>query len=489
MKELRIVRTLLDEMNNDIRYCHWKSNQHFSDALLGIDDLDILIDRTQYLELLNILNKLEFKHFYTPSERTYVGIEDYLGFDYETGKIIHLHLHSQLVIGEKHLKGFQVPFEEKILKNRRWDSEYNAYLSSEYDELLLLIIRLGMKARLRDCFKKVSAEKNTAYEFCWLKERCPDFCNILDEEDSLSNRLKILIKKTYTNGFTWSTSYKIKRCLYKEWLCYSQGSGLYNSIKRHKREFQRIISEIKKRYLHTKNSFLRRRSATGGILIAFLGSDGAGKSSTIKEIHKWLIKVVDVRCFYLGSGDGNSSLLRAPLKILKVLAQKLGILKITNNFNDANLHEKNKTNKTIGLARKVWIYTLSRERIKKLVSARRCRTRGYVVITDRYPQSEFSGLCDGPKLNNQKGLCASKEAESFRIAKLSPPDLAIKLIVSPEVAQSRKPGEIDLETSKNLTERIQMIQFSEQTKIVEIDANQSQEEVILNVKKAIWQNI
>lgn len=228
MEELKIVRSLLNEMNKTIAYCHWKSNQHFSDALIDVDDLDILIDRRQYYRLQNILGDLGFKHFYTPKARTYIGIEDFLGFDYTTGAIVHLHLHSQLVIGEKHLKGFHIPIEQRILENRRWDENYNAYFSSEYDELLLLILRLGMKARVRDRLKKNSTDKKTIAEFEWLRKRCPEFCENIAREESLTEELKSLIIKIYQEGINWSTSYKLKRILYKQWACYSQGSGSYN---------------------------------------------------------------------------------------------------------------------------------------------------------------------------------------------------------------------------------------------------------------------
>ena len=291
--------------------------------------------------------------------------------------------------------------------------------------------------------------------------------------------------KEVDNGdIKWSIVTKLKSYLYKDIACYSQGCATYNTCKRTYRELGRVILEIKKRYLKSKNTFTRRRPATGGITIAFLGSDGAGKSSTIKAIREWLFQFMDVRYFYLGSGDGNSSLLRSPLKFALKIAQKRGFVKKSNNFSDSSLGEVK--NKKLGKIRKLWVYLLSAERIKKLISANRCRTRGFIVLTDRYLQSEFDGLCDGPRIRNEKGIAATKEAEAFRIAKLCPPDLVIKMIVPPEVAAERKPGEINIETSRSLTERVQKLQFSERTKCVEIDSAQMQEKVWLDVKREIW---
>lgn len=483
-KELGVVRALLDRFNSEINYCHWKSNQHFSDALIGVDDLDILIDREQYGKVTAILQELKYKRFYIPDARTYVGIEDYIGFDYETGKMVHLHLHSQLVVGEKHLKGFLLPIEYWVLKNRRWDNQYEVYFSSAYDELLLLIIRIGMKIRKRDVLKRRIIDGGTKREFEWLKEQCPDFVEYVTKQEWLSERIQSIISLIYKNEANWIKATQLKRYLYRDISCYSQGIGIYNTAKRNWREFERIILEIKKRYIKSKYTFTRRRSATGGITIAFLGSDGAGKSSTIDAIYKWLFQFMDVRLVYLGSGDGNSSLLRAPFKIALKIAQDIGIVKKSNNFSDSSLSE-NKSKK-VGFARRVWVYLLSLERIKKLTVASRCRTRGFIVLTDRYLQSEYEGLCDGPRISHIHGLAAETEKKAFRIAKLCPPDLAIKMIVPPEVAVERKPGEINIETSRNLTERVKNIRFSEKTKCVEIDSAQEQEKVWLDVKRAIW---
>lgn len=487
-QELQIVRSLLNRFNESIRYCHWKSNQHFSDALAGIDDLDILIDRKQYGDVVKILSDLNFKRFYIPASRMYVGIEDYLGFDPETGKIIHLHLHSQLMLGEKHLKGIHFPIEDCLLVKRRWDEKNQVYMSSYFDELLLLILRTGIKIRKRNIMTRKVLGGSSTKEYLWLREKCADFELQLEQVEWLSDHIKHIVKDIYMTEFSWLKCMRLKMCIYSDLAVYSRGSGLSNTIERNKREWQRVVMELKKKSGKTNYSFLRRRLATGGMTIAFLGSDGAGKSSSIKEIYTWLNKMMDVRYFYLGSGDGPVSVLRAPIKIALKVAQALGIVKKSNNFKEDITPNKTRNNR-LSFARKVWIYTLSRERITRLKQANRCRMRGFIVLTDRYPQSEFEGACDGMRLAGQKGLAARKEEESFRIASLCPPDLVVKLIVSPKVACDRKPGEIDPETSAMLTERIKEIKFSEKTAIVQIDSDQPQEKVWLDIKNAIWNNL
>ena len=121
--ELRVVRALIDRLNEEnINYCHWKSNEHVRDAFRGIDDIDMLIGQEDILRLNTILNQLGYKRFRLPDARTYIGIEDYLGYDQDTGKFVHLHLHYQLTLGEKFLKGYQFPYAKTVLERRIFES-------------------------------------------------------------------------------------------------------------------------------------------------------------------------------------------------------------------------------------------------------------------------------------------------------------------------------------------------------------------------------
>ena len=92
-----------------IKYCHWKSNEHLEEGLIGITDLDVLIEKEKYNEISSILMKLGFKRGKSIFYLSYPSIEDYIGFDEETGKMIHLHLHYELMIGKKFIKGVRLP--------------------------------------------------------------------------------------------------------------------------------------------------------------------------------------------------------------------------------------------------------------------------------------------------------------------------------------------------------------------------------------------
>ena len=92
-----------------VSYCHWKSNEHLRPGTLGETDLDILVDRESASQVVQMLAETGYKRMAAVPARSYVGIEDYLALDQSSGRLIHLHLHYRLVLGEKFLKGYRVP--------------------------------------------------------------------------------------------------------------------------------------------------------------------------------------------------------------------------------------------------------------------------------------------------------------------------------------------------------------------------------------------
>ena len=115
-----------------------------------------------------------------------------------------------------------------------------------------------------------------------------------------------------------------------------------------------------------------------------------------------------------------------------------------------------------------------------------------VVVFDRLPQTQFPGLNDGPQLSawldssvRPLRRAAEIEREAYRSAELCPPDLVVKLQVSPEVALARKPA-TPAEKLRRKVEIVRTLRYPQTTRVLEVDANRSAEEVLLQVKCAIW---
>jgi len=112
------------------------------------------------------------------------------------------------------------------------------------------------------------------------------------------------------------------------------------------------------------------------------------------------------------------------------------------------------------------------------------------VLGDRYPQNQIMGCNDGPLLDHlsasSSGLLrfvADHERAVYQSAAERPPDLIIKLAVSPEVARERKP-EMSIKQFEERAAAIESLDFD--TDVVVVDAEQSLEDVLLEVKRHIW---
>lgn len=468
-------------------YCHWKSNEHLAEALEGDTDLDVLFDPAQRVQLEMVLDECGLKRFRSTPLMQYNAIEDFIGFDMETAKIWHLHTHYRMTLGEKHLKGYTVnPWGKLILDNRRKD-ESGIYCSAYEDELILLLVRMAMKLRWRDNGRRIG--KDDKKEMSWLLERidrtvienrAKQFVGV--EASSEIIRLlngKELVKKGQLR--------KLHKLLLKELKLFTGYSSFGSWWMRHKREWFWLVGGIKRR--RGINSFVanRRVSPNGGNVIAFLGCDGAGKSTTLAYIKKELNKKLDVATIYFGSGDGSSSLLRKPMKMV---AKKVGGKGLGHSVEKEYSEKKKITFKSrlYSIAKILWAVTLAKEKKAKIKDQTKARNNGLIVLTDRYPQTLYAGCSDGPLLSKYegKGLMGKIAAWEYRIyafAALNPPDLTVKLIVPTEVAIERKPEMTaeEIETKKKI---VMGLNLSDNTLVV--DTSRPFEVTRAEILEAIW---
>src|SRR5574341_378378 len=69
---LRVLKDLFARLHDaDIRYCHWKSNEHLDASLVGTTDVDVLVDRRAIVPFTRILGQSHFKRFVVKPGRGY----------------------------------------------------------------------------------------------------------------------------------------------------------------------------------------------------------------------------------------------------------------------------------------------------------------------------------------------------------------------------------------------------------------------------------
>lgn len=487
------IRLLHEDLNNEkIEYCHWKSNEHLTEALNGDTDLDMLFLPEQRNKIQRILAENGLKRFRATPSMQYNAIEDFIGFDKKTAKIWHLHLHYRLTLGEKHLKGYTVPWGRHILSDRINNNEYDVYTSKPEDELFLLYVRIALKLRWRDNGKTLGSDDIA--EINWLKKRASitEFLSIVEKRIG-SNHLSEFEFLFNLNEYNNSKFRPLQKMLRKSMKFYTShnkaGSFLHRSI----REFTWGIGGISRKIGVNLEKPKRRISPSGGAVIAFLGSDGAGKSTTIEYVRSEFNKKIDVKDIYMGSGDGSSSLLRFPLKLI---AKKVGGKGLGKTVSVEMSDENKKTNlksKLYTISKFIWAITLAFEKRSKINKITKARNNGVLVLTDRYPQVDTVGYNDGPLLTKYSkssnwflNSISKWEYGIYQSSYINEPDLIIKLIVPIDVAIARKP-EMSAEEISNKINAVRKVRLSNNS--VEIDTNKEKITSFGEVMASIWEII
>ncbi len=488
----------------DIQYCHWKSNEHLHAAVSGKTDLDILVDKGRALTLTRILSETGFKHFSTVPWQAYPGITDYLAMDEETGRLVHLHLHHELTVGEKHLKGYHLPWEHLVLSTRRFDAKEEVYVADPNVEMLLLLVRAALKIRMRD---RLLTYLGTDYfrggllrEFLWLKARTQSGHVSELAKNQLGDKAAAQILTLMNGKPSLSDLLRFRKSAGCRLNLFKTYGVIKGTLHRWFREVLWLRGAFYKRYKFSLGP-CRRTSSRGGLMVVLVGSDGSGKSTLSKMLGEWLSWKVDVLRIYFGSGDGPSSLIRLPLLVVLKLLRKTRVIQSTGHATAADEEWNHANGRQMGqrlkaLARVPWALVLAYEKRKKLRRAWRARGLGMVVICDCYPQCQVMGFNDGPLLSRwldqQNRLLRSLahwELISYQRTEIYPPDLVIKLDITPELALSRTRFENSIEEIRSKVKTVKNLRYPPETKVVSISTVDVMDRVLLEVKRTIWENI
>jgi thymidylate kinase len=485
---LDLLLTVLNGLHREaISYCYWKSTNRIHSVLAGESDLDLLVARQDQHRARATLLKHGLKHFPSVAMRENPAIESFLGYDQPSGRLVHLHLHFRLVIGNRLHKNYTIPWENQILERAQLHPEFPIKILDPATEAVLLGARACLELRYSDALL-LRRWRITCARYAADRRQLAE---MLDREQ-LTRRASDLLGKEagpiLTEAIYEAAALKKNRRLRAVVGRYLAPYRTYNAVEASLRVAMRSLhwaaGGLNKFVLHWPRPW-SRPAPGGGCLIALIGIDGCGKSTVSANIRAWLSSEIDVMPIYFGTGAGRPSLLLLPFKL--AVSALTPLFKVKPSGSSHGTISAQAPGLLYGLLLMVWAAAVAQEKRSKILAARRGANRGLVVVADRYPQNEVSLFNDGPLLSRlawAPSWLRKWETKAYALAQRLPPDLVIKLIVTPETARRREsdmaPGVI--------IERIREIPrltFSA-PRVVSIDAEQPLADVIAAVKQEIW---
>lgn len=492
---LEVCKQLFNQWNvSDVHYCHWKSNEHLMEGLDGETDLDVYVYPQDKEKAEAILKGCRYIKCLTQKGHRYPHVCEWIGFDTSTGRLVHVHLHYQIITGTKFCKEYVFPVDDLIIATRVLDKDTNVYVTNPNLEIIILYSRIALKAKKKS---SISISKSDRREIVYLKERIEvdkvlQLCKQLISSDG--ETLYKLIMEEDLSCEEWYKVYQIASCWLKPYRKYSK----VHVFLRHKYYYFLYLFHLIANKKFNCCYIHRKTFPNHHLSICLLGQDGSGKSTITIELCKWLNWKIDAHRFYLGSGEHYMSFTKwLSSKISRSKGKKKSQLSPNTEVYSQNKEIKKTRNlKSIIVAILVsWnLLSIAHRAYKEVRRADKYMMKGGIPLYDRFPQAQFEGIYDGPKINHYchpRGInfgitkwMAKRERHYVEKIQDYQPRLVFKLMLSPEESIRRKPFE-NLEVVTRKHQITPQLKFPHSL-VYTVDATMDYQQEIIFIKNQIW---
>jgi len=308
---LRIVRELTSALHAArLSYCHWKGNARLQEAVLGLRDLDVLVDRDGALALSGILATVGFKRFASSPWEAVPALEDYLALDAETGRLVHLHLHYRLTVGERFLNGYRLPWETVVLSTRQFDATTAMYVADPHMELLLLIarqaIRLGPIDRIAGWLGRPCVSALTGSDLRSLAARTDPHRLARLSEGLLGKEATRLLLDIVSGEPSYRRLRALKRRALPPLSAYRTYTPAGAVVRQGMRFLVGLALALNRRILRSL-VIPGRTLSSGGLVIVFEGEDENERATLVDRIAAWLTWKLDVLVLHGRPRNGRAT--------------------------------------------------------------------------------------------------------------------------------------------------------------------------------------
>jgi thymidylate kinase len=451
----------------NIRFAHWKGNTHLQASLQGKTDIDILVHPDDRMLYEMILKKRLYKKLQSRSWNVYPHLEDWLGFDYATGVLLHVHTHYDLVNGITPGKYLHLPWLQQFFQHLTTDKQSGWPIPVPELETLILLIRIETNWRHKNPAIPVSKQNELRVLLSQVQlHKFRDLCrelqlNVPENFDSDLNRIR---KESNVPAILHLSSFycnQVDNCVKTKWQLNALKAMYYKQYLKRSRQIGRFAGPLQ----------LKKTVVNGGKMIALVGSDGSGKSTLCTELVKWLTFKLDTHYFYFGKQPYIRSYDQKQFSKTALLFSNATISKYFRK-----------------LAGSLFYLQLINKKLNMLRNGKKLTKKHSLVICDRFPQKKVAGFFDGPKLQSKKiGWLRRLEIKRFHRFNHAGADIVFRLNISPEVAARRKPDH-DSKMIEQKCAHLSTLTFGN-AKLIDVDANRSIDQVLLDIKRKIWENI
>jgi thymidylate kinase len=482
----------------DISYCHWKSNNALDRSASGDNDLDLLVSRADAPRFTELLYRLGFKQAQAPAEKQMLGVLDYYGYDKPADKLVHVHAHYQLIMGHDMTKNYRLPIEGPYLESAVQGDLFK--VPAPEFEFIVFVLRMVLKHATWDAILGREGSLNTAErrELAYLQARV--------NRDRVDDILKRLLP--YIDVALFDNCIQVIQPGRSSWTRAKTAQRLQARLQANARRpllidtslklWRRVGVAVGRRIFR---STARYRLERGGAIIAIVGGDGAGKSTAVDALYTWLSKYFETSSVHLGkpAWSWTTITIRGILKI----GQLLGLYPVEASF-QATLDQKSLVSP--GYPWLIREICRARDRYWTYIKARRVAANGGLVILDRFPLPQIQlmdgpqaerfirELMDGPQSKRYMSPHSASwlarflvEQEERYYHQVALPELLIVLRVDPEIAVQRKTEE-DAASVRERSTEIWELDWENTTAHV-VDASQSSAEVVSQLKTLIWSEL
>jgi thymidylate kinase len=480
---LELVGALCDGLEaRGIRYCHWKSNEAITRSASGDNDLDLLVERDDAAKFFAWLRELGFKTAVAPTPRQRAGVVHMYGLDEPTGRIVHLDVSFQLIVGDDMTKNHRLPIERPYLASATRRGLFRQPALEM--ELVVFVVRMVLKHATWDAIamRRGSLTRSERAEWAQLMG---------DSQPARTRSLALTLLPSLTPRI-WNacveavrpdagiiTKWRAARGLLRALSVHAQRPRAVDAVLR---IWRRSVVAFRRLMLHRPGAKPKRLD-DGGAVMAIVGGDGAGKSSAVIGVEAWLRPAFWTTRMHMGKPTPS-------ILSLVTRAAIAGGRRVVDRSARPIASQGDLSKHRGGTAWLVGCVMIARDRRRAYRRARRLAARGALVVCDRFPLARIRQM-DGPRaahLRADPTLTARQrrlvELEQRIYDQIAPPDMLFVLRVSPDVAVARKVEEDGAYVRRRSAE-IWQIDWAGADAAV-IDASRTKEQVLASLRAEIW---